>query len=114
MFLFEHEQLPPCKFLNFSEFYRDIFSQMSFQVCQSCAMPMLQEEQHGKEKDNSLNEDYCVYCYKDGSFTNNCDMNQMIEFCVGIIDCVNKERPEKITAEQYRVQMEITFPTLKR
>jgi alpha-mannosidase len=105
---------PSVNFSIFSEFYLSIFSQMSYQVCQSCAMPMLQEEQHGKEKDESLNEDYCVYCYKDGEFTANRDMNQMIEFCVGILDCVNETLPEKITAEQYLAQMEITFPTLKR
>jgi hypothetical protein len=77
-------------------------------------MPLFQSEVYGTEKDKSLNEDYCVYCYKDGLFTANVDMNGMIEFCVGMIDEVNKNVAEKITAEQYRSQMQQQFPTLKR
>jgi hypothetical protein len=87
---------------------------MTFQVCQSCAMPMLQKEQHGKEKDGSLNEDYCDHCYKDGAFASNLDMNQMIDFCVEMIDYVNAKLPEKITAEQFRDHLTKQFPTLKR
>jgi hypothetical protein len=87
---------------------------MTFQVCQSCGMQIHHAEQHGKEKDGSLNEDYCGKCYKDGAFTSNRDMNQMIDFCVGMIDYINKKLPEKITAEQFRAQLEKQFPTLKR
>jgi hypothetical protein len=87
---------------------------MSFQACQSCSKPMLQDEQHGKEKDGSLNEDYCDHYYKDGAFKSNLDMNQMIDLCVGMIDHINAKLPEKITAEQFRAQLEKRFPTLKR
>jgi hypothetical protein len=87
---------------------------MSFQVCQSCGMPMHQEKQHGKEKDGSLNEDYCNHCYKDGTFRDNLDINQMIDFCVGMLDSINMKLPEKITAEQFRARMEKQLPTLKR
>ncbi len=31
-------------------------------------MPM-QTGWYGKEKDGTANSDYCVYCYKDGAFT---------------------------------------------
>ena len=33
--------------------------------CQSCAMPMT-DEQFGTNADGSKNEDYCIYCFKDG------------------------------------------------
>jgi NADH:ubiquinone oxidoreductase subunit D len=37
--------------------------------CQSCSMPMLSSQLLGTEKDGSKNQEYCKYCYKDGSFT---------------------------------------------
>ncbi len=38
-------------------------------ICQSCAMPLTEQELFGTEKDGSKNEDYCIYCYKEGEFT---------------------------------------------
>ena len=35
--------------------------------CQSCGMP-LNEHVLGTNSDGSKNEDYCMYCYKDGKF----------------------------------------------
>ena len=35
--------------------------------CQSCGMP-LTDEVLGTNADGSKNEDYCMYCYKDGKF----------------------------------------------
>ncbi len=37
------------------------------QFCQSCGMP-LTEDVLGTNADGSKNEDYCMYCYKDGKF----------------------------------------------
>ncbi|MFI5154519.1 MAG: zinc ribbon domain-containing protein [Chitinophagales bacterium] len=37
--------------------------------CQSCSMP-LSAENYGTERDGSSNHEYCIYCYKNGSFTN--------------------------------------------
>ena len=48
--------------------------------CQSCGMPMEKEEDFGTERDGSRNEDYCCYCYKDGSFTGDMTMEDMIRF----------------------------------
>ena len=49
--------------------------------CQSCGMPLTKTEDFGTEKDGKLSEDYCVYCYKDGAFTADCTMEEMIDFC---------------------------------
>jgi hypothetical protein len=38
--------------------------------CQSCSMPLDNPELLGTEKDGSKNHEYCIYCYKDGAFTN--------------------------------------------
>ncbi len=48
--------------------------------CQSCGMP-LTEEVLGTNADGSKNEDYCMYCYKDGKFLQDCTMEEMIEHC---------------------------------
>ena len=37
-------------------------------VCQSCGMPLDNLEMQGKEKDNTLNQDYCRHCYQNGAF----------------------------------------------
>jgi hypothetical protein len=39
-------------------------------LCQSCSMPLDNEEIRGTEKDGSKSSEYCIYCYKDGAFTN--------------------------------------------
>ena len=41
----------------------------STQFCQSCSMPLDGPELHGTEKDGSISNDYCKFCYKDGKFT---------------------------------------------
>lgn len=42
---------------------------MSRKVCQSCSMPMsMDPDGGGTEKDGTLSEEYCSYCYKNGEF----------------------------------------------
>ena len=38
--------------------------------CQSCSMPLDNEEILGTERNGSKNEEYCKYCYVNGSFIN--------------------------------------------
>ena len=39
--------------------------------CQSCGMPLSGEfENFGTNKDGSPVSEYCMFCYKDGDFTN--------------------------------------------
>jgi hypothetical protein len=45
---------------------------MEIKICQNCGMPMKTAEEFGTNKDGSRNEDYCVYCHKDGVFTPSC------------------------------------------
>ena len=77
--------------------------------CQSCGMP-LEKDVCGNNKDGSLNEKYCKYCFKDGEFTSNMSMEEMIDFCVPIMV---KEVPG-LSAETARKQMEEYFPSLER
>ena len=58
---------------------------MEQQFCQSCGMP-LTDENRGTNADGSHSEDYCSYCYKNGEFTQEFTMSQMIEFCLQFLD----------------------------
>ena len=49
-------------------------------ICQCCGMP-LEDSIISKEKDGSMNEDYCQWCYADGSYTYS-DMDELIEVCI--------------------------------
>ena len=86
---------------------------MEQKFCQSCGMP-LTEEIKGTNADGSKNEDYCIYCYKDGAFTRDCTMEEMIDFCAQFVDEVNKNMPRPMTQEEYKQMMRQYFPKLKR
>ena len=81
--------------------------------CQSCGMP-LNDENRGTNADRSKNDDYCMYCYQNGKFTNDCTMDEMIEFCAQFVDEVNKNMPKPMTKEEYKDMMRQYFPMLKR
>jgi len=71
---------------------------MEMKFCQSCGMPLTQEIL-GTNADGSKNEDYCIYCYKDGKFLQECTMEEMIEHCAQFVDEVNKGLPQPISKE---------------
>ena len=81
--------------------------------CQSCGMP-LTDDVLGTNADGSKNEDYCMYCYKDGKFLQDCTMDEMIEHCAQFVGAVNEGLPNPITKEEYIGQMKMYFPRLKR
>lgn len=86
---------------------------MDQKFCQSCGMP-LSDELLGTNADGSKNEDYCIYCYKGGEFTQNFNMSQMIEFCARYTDQMNEQAGWNMTPDQAKAQMRQFFPTLKR
>lgn len=49
-------------------------------ICQCCGMP-LEDKIISHNKDGSLNEDYCKWCYADGTYTYN-DMDELIDVCI--------------------------------
>ena len=81
--------------------------------CQSCGMP-LTEEVLGTNADGSKNEDYCMYCYRDGKFLQDCTMDEMIEHCAQFVGAVNEGLENPITKEEYIGMMKTYFPQLKR
>ena len=86
---------------------------MEQKICQCCAMP-IDESTFGTEADGSKNQDYCLYCYKNGHFTKNCTMDEMIEFNLKYLDEFNKDSEVKYTIDEARATMKEFFPQLKR
>ena len=74
-------------------------------ICQCCGMP-LEDEIISQNKDGSLNEDYCKWCYADGTYTYH-DMDDLIDVCVHHM--VN----ENCSEEQARAYMEQVLPKLE-
>ena len=74
-------------------------------ICQCCGMP-LEDSITSKEPDGSFNEDYCMWCYADGTFKYT-TQEQLIDFCV------THMATESWPAEQVRAHMEAIVPTLK-
>ena len=73
-------------------------------ICQCCGMP-LEDSIIGRDRDGALNEDYCQWCYADGTFTYH-DMDDLIDVCVGHM------ANENFTEEQAREYMKQMLPTL--
>ena len=73
-------------------------------ICQCCGMP-LEDEIIGRNEDGTLNEDYCKWCYADGTYTYS-DMDDLIDVCVR--NMVN----ENFTEEQARSYLKDTLPKL--
>lgn len=49
-------------------------------ICQSCGMPMTNEEDFGTNSDGSKNAEYCRFCYQKGKYTDEgITMEQKIE-----------------------------------
>lgn len=73
-------------------------------ICQCCGMP-LEDKIIGYDKDGFMNEDYCKWCYADGTYTYS-DMDNLIDVCVHHM--ATKEFPE----EAVRAYMKQLLPTL--
>ena len=73
-------------------------------ICQCCGMP-LDDAIIGRNQDGTLNEDYCKWCYADGTYTYG-DMDDLIDVCVGNMTGGG------FTEEQARAYLKQTLPTL--
>ena len=73
-------------------------------ICQCCGMP-LEDAILSRDKDGAINEDYCKWCYADGTYTYS-NMDDLIDVCVGhLID-------EGFSEEQARAYLRQTLPKL--
>ena len=73
-------------------------------VCQCCGMP-LEDAILGRDKDGTLNEEYCQWCYADGTYTYS-DMDDLIRVCIPHM------KKAGFTEEQARAYMKEKLPQL--
>ena len=73
-------------------------------ICQCCGMP-LENELISRNKDGSPNENYCKWCYADGTYTYS-DMDNLIDVCIPHMVA------QGFTEEQARAYMKDMLPTL--
>ena len=74
-------------------------------ICQCCGMPLEDDSMIGHDGDGSLNEEYCKWCYADGTYTYN-SMSELIDVCV------RNMAGENCTEPQARAYLEKLLPTL--
>lgn len=86
---------------------------MEHKFCQSCGMP-LTNEILGTNADGSPNEDYCIYCYKEGKFTQDMTMEQMIDHCAQFTGEINRQSGGNLTEDEAKDMMRQFFPQLRR
>lgn len=77
-------------------------------ICQSCSMPITEEKQFGTNSDDSINHDYCIYCYKKGKFIDDVSLREYIEMNIPFAAQAGMNETEM------RHHCETVFPTLKR
>ena len=73
-------------------------------ICQCCGMP-LEDAIISHNSDGSLNEDYCKWCYADGTYTYS-NMDDLINVCV------QHMVSDEFTEEQARTYMKERLPQL--
>ena len=73
-------------------------------ICQCCGMP-LEDSIIGRNKDGSFNEEYCKWCYADGTYTYS-NLDDLIEVCTKHM--VN----ENFTEDQARSYLKESLPRL--
>jgi hypothetical protein len=60
--------------------------------CQSCGIHLSKDEDFGINADGSKNSDYCADCYKDGKFTQDITMTDMIDdICAPLMGEADKD-----------------------
>ena len=74
-------------------------------ICQCCGMPIDDDETIGRNSDGTLNEDYCKWCYADGTYTYS-NMDELIDVCA------KNMANENFTEEQARAYMKELLPKL--
>lgn len=86
------------------------------QYCQSCGMPLRfdVEEYLGTNTDHSLSDEFCYYCLKDGEYTVDIPMEQMVDIWVKYTDKYNEYSSTNYTPQELRTLLNKRLPTLKR
>jgi hypothetical protein len=77
-------------------------------------MNMRSAEEFGTNADGTPNHDYCHYCYRNGAFTRDVTMEEMMEANLQFIDHRNAETGHNYTADEARPILREFLSGLKR
>ncbi len=69
-------------------------------LCQCCGMPLGEDGLISREPDGSLHEDYCTWCYAEGTFAYS-DTDTLIDWITGHFPA-----PEGASAAEYRTLLD--------
>jgi len=83
-------------------------------ICQSCGMPLENDEMKGTERNGKKSDDYCMYCYANGSFTRKMTMDDMIMSNIQFLDQWIESTGVQMTEEEAVAELKKFLPTLKR
>ena len=75
---------------------------------------LLSDEMDGTNADGTKNDEYCLYCHQDGSFTHDCTMEKMIDFCSQFAEQYNEGTGVHLSREDYKYELRGLFPKLNR
>ena len=84
--------------------------------CQSCGMPLRfdVEEWLGTNSDNSRSDQFCYYCLKDGKYTVDISMQEMIDIWIKYTDKYNGYANTAYSPEELREILNKRLPALSR
>ncbi len=75
-------------------------------ICQCCGMP-LDDNIISREKDGTLNKQYCKWCYADGEYMYS-DIDDLVDICVkNMAD--DEHSPEKVRAYLYKTLPKLNY-----
>ncbi len=76
-------------------------------ICQCCGMPLNEDDLISHEQDGSFNEDYCKWCYENGTF--------VYDSKESLIDFLAKQmpNPENLSEEAMHNQIDLWLSKLK-
>lgn len=84
--------------------------------CQSCGMPLRfdVEEYLGTNIDGSRSDEFCHYCLKDGHYTVDVSLSEMVDIWVKHTDGYNRYAGTSYTPQELKTVLSKRLPTLNR
>lgn len=83
-------------------------------ICQSCSMALNEIINFGTNSDNTINTEYCTHCFRNGSFTHNRTIDEMVETNLNFLDEFNSENNTSYSVEEARTVLKDHLATLNR
>ena len=83
-------------------------------VCQSCAMPLSRIDDLGQNADKTASTEYCVHCFKDGKYTHNRTIDEMVESNLKFLAEFNAQNNTTFNENEARNVLKLHLTTLKR